>query len=35
VPPALQAALLGTKTPEAAMKDAQREAERLLRPYKK
>jgi sn-glycerol 3-phosphate transport system substrate-binding protein len=31
----LQAALTGTKTPEAAMKDAQREAERLLRPYKK
>ena len=29
----LQAALLGTKTPEQAMKDAQREAERLLRPY--
>jgi len=31
----LQAALLGSKTPEQAMKDAQREAERLLRPYKK
>jgi sn-glycerol 3-phosphate transport system substrate-binding protein len=31
----LQAALTGTKTAEAAMKDAQREAERLLRPYKK
>jgi len=31
----LQAALTGTKTPEQAMKDAQREAERLLRPYKK
>ena len=31
----LQAALTGTKTPEAAMKDSQREAERLLRPYKK
>jgi sn-glycerol 3-phosphate transport system substrate-binding protein len=30
----LQAALTGTKTPEAAMKDAQREAERLLRTYK-
>src|SRR6478736_6583015 len=30
----LQAALLGTKTPEAAMKDAQREADRLLRPFK-
>jgi len=30
----LQAALTGTKTPEQAMKDAQREAERLLRPYK-
>ena len=29
----LQAALLGTKTPEQAMKDAQREAERLLRSY--
>jgi len=31
----LQAALTGTKTPEAALKDAQREADRLLRPYKK
>ena len=31
----LQAALLGTKTPEAAMKDAQRESERILRPFKK
>jgi sn-glycerol 3-phosphate transport system substrate-binding protein len=31
----LQAALTGTKTPEAAMKDAQREAERLLKAYKK
>ena len=31
----LQAALTGTKTPEAAMKDAQRESERLLRSYKK
>src|SRR4029434_3512273 len=31
----LQAALTGSKTPEAAMKDAQREAERLLRSYKK
>jgi sn-glycerol 3-phosphate transport system substrate-binding protein len=30
----LQAALTGTKTPEAALKDAQREAERLLRTYK-
>ncbi|MDQ3447264.1 MAG: extracellular solute-binding protein, partial [Pseudomonadota bacterium] len=30
----LQAALTGTKTPEQAMKDAQREAERLLRSYK-
>jgi hypothetical protein len=30
----LQAALTGTKTAEQAMKDAQREAERLLRPYK-
>jgi sn-glycerol 3-phosphate transport system substrate-binding protein len=30
----LQAALTGTKTPEAAMKDAQREAERILRQYK-
>ncbi len=31
----LQAALTGTKTPEAALKDAQRESERLLRTYKK
>jgi sn-glycerol 3-phosphate transport system substrate-binding protein len=30
----LQAALTGTKTPEAAMRDAQREAERILRPFK-
>jgi len=30
----LQAALTGAKTPEAAMKDAQKEAERLLRSYK-
>lgn len=30
----LQAALNGTKTPDQAMKDAQREAERLLRSYK-
>src|SRR6187401_1274213 len=31
----LQATLTGTKTPEVAMKDAQREAERLLRTYKR
>ena len=31
----LQAALTGAKTPEAALKDAQREAERILRPYRK
>jgi sn-glycerol 3-phosphate transport system substrate-binding protein len=31
----LQAALTGSKPPEQAMKDAQREAERLLRPYRK
>jgi len=31
----LQAALTGTKSPEQAMKDAQRESERLLRSYKK
>ncbi len=31
----LQAALTGTKTPEQAMKDAQREADRLLRPFRK
>jgi sn-glycerol 3-phosphate transport system substrate-binding protein len=30
----LQAALTGTKTPADAMKDAQREADRLLRPYR-
>ena len=30
---ALQAALTGGKTPEQAMKDAQVEATRLLRPY--
>ena len=30
----LQAALTGTKTPEEAMKDSQREAERLLKSYK-
>jgi len=30
----LQAALTGTKPPAQALKDAQREAERLLRPYK-
>ena len=30
----LQAVLTGTKTPEQAMKDAQREADRLLRSYK-
>ncbi len=30
----LQAALTGTKSPEQAMKDAQREADRLLRPYR-
>jgi sn-glycerol 3-phosphate transport system substrate-binding protein len=30
----LQAALTGTKTPEQAMKDAQAEAERLLKPYR-
>jgi len=30
----LQAALTGTKTPEQALKDAQRESERLLRSYK-
>jgi sn-glycerol 3-phosphate transport system substrate-binding protein len=29
----LQAALTGAKTPEQAMKDAQKEAERLLRSY--
>ena len=31
----LQAALTGAKTPEQAMKDAQAEASRILRPYKK
>jgi sn-glycerol 3-phosphate transport system substrate-binding protein len=31
----LQAALNGTKTPEQAMRDAQQEATRILRPYKK
>ncbi|MCC7114354.1 MAG: ABC transporter substrate-binding protein [Burkholderiales bacterium] len=31
----LQAALTGTKSPADAMRDAQREAERLLRPYKR
>ena len=31
----LQAALTGTKTSEQAMKDAQREAERILRPYRR
>jgi sn-glycerol 3-phosphate transport system substrate-binding protein len=31
----LQAALTGAKTPEAAMKDAQREAERILKAYRK
>jgi sn-glycerol 3-phosphate transport system substrate-binding protein len=31
----LQAALTGAKTAEAAMKDAQREAERILKPYRK
>jgi sn-glycerol 3-phosphate transport system substrate-binding protein len=31
----LQAALTAAKTPEQAMKDAQREAERLLRPYRR
>jgi sn-glycerol 3-phosphate transport system substrate-binding protein len=31
----LQAALTGTKTSEQAMKDAQREAERILKPYRK
>lgn len=30
----LQAALTGTKTPEAAMRDAQREADRILRQFK-
>jgi sn-glycerol 3-phosphate transport system substrate-binding protein len=31
----LQAGLTGTKSAEQAMKDSQREAERLLRPYRK
>ena len=31
----LQAALTGTKTAEQAMKDAQREAERILKPYRR
>ncbi len=31
----LQAALTGTKKPDQAMKDAQREADRILRPYRK
>ncbi|HVN34476.1 MAG TPA: ABC transporter substrate-binding protein [Casimicrobiaceae bacterium] len=31
----LQAALTGTKTPDVALKDAQREADRMLRPYRK
>ena len=31
----LQAALTGTKAPDAAMRDAQREAERILRPYRR
>jgi sn-glycerol 3-phosphate transport system substrate-binding protein len=31
----LQAALTGSKNSEQAMKDAQREADRLLRPYRK
>ena len=31
----LQAALTGTKTAEAAMKDAQAEAERILKPLRK
>ena len=31
----LQAALTGAKTPEAAMKDAQREADRILKAYRK
>jgi sn-glycerol 3-phosphate transport system substrate-binding protein len=30
----LQAALTGSKSPAAAMKEAQREADRLLRPYR-
>ncbi len=31
----LQAALTGSKSADQAMKDSQREAERLLRPYRK
>jgi sn-glycerol 3-phosphate transport system substrate-binding protein len=31
----LQAALTGTKAPDAAMRDAQREAERILRPFRR
>jgi sn-glycerol 3-phosphate transport system substrate-binding protein len=31
----LQAALLGAKTPERAMKDAQAEADRILKPFQK
>jgi sn-glycerol 3-phosphate transport system substrate-binding protein len=31
----LQAALTGSKSPEQAMKDAQREADRLLKSYRK
>lgn len=31
----LQAALTGAKTPEQAMRDAQREADRILRPYRR
>jgi sn-glycerol 3-phosphate transport system substrate-binding protein len=30
----LQAALTGAKTPEQAMRDAQREADRILRPFR-
>ena len=32
---ALQAALTGTKPADQALKDAQRESERILRPFKK
>jgi sn-glycerol 3-phosphate transport system substrate-binding protein len=31
----LQAALTGAKTPAQAMQDAQREAERILKPYRR
>ena len=31
----LQAALSGTKTPEAALKDAQRESDRILRTWRR